>query len=225
VLTSGIIPAASIPFPSILFEHVNFATGLNVTPGQILALTFGLAAPGSNEGAAGLFGVEATYTGGQAVIFQGDPGGPWQPFNPLTPPTDFAFRTYVDPVPIPEPGIVLLLGTGVVAALLRKVCAQAKTSLTQPQKDRVLVERLIDSSQQFPRFGYRRTAVYLDESLCRVRRLWRRLGLNLPRRRPRRRRCGSDMRLGRRGGRHLKLRATKDRARPPVEHQVRIDEL
>jgi len=67
--------------------------------------------------------------------------------------------------------------------------------LIQPHKDKVLAERLISSSQQYPRFGYRRSAAWLKESLWRVRRLWRRLGLNLSRKRPRRRRCGSDMRL------------------------------
>ena len=71
----------------------------------------------------------------------------------------------------------------------------AHYELTQPHKDQALAERLLNGSQQYPRFGYRRTAAWLDESLCRVRRLWKRLGLNLPRRRPRRRRCGSDMRL------------------------------
>lgn len=67
--------------------------------------------------------------------------------------------------------------------------------LKQPVKDKRLGERLIESSQELPRFGYRRTALWLDESLCRVKRLWKQLGLKLPRRRPRRRRCGSDMRL------------------------------
>ena len=67
--------------------------------------------------------------------------------------------------------------------------------LRQPVKDKALGERLIASSQELPRFGYRRTALWLEVSLCRVRRLWKRLGLQLPRRRPRRRRCGTDMRL------------------------------
>ena len=67
--------------------------------------------------------------------------------------------------------------------------------LRQPVKDKALGERLLDSTQQLPRFGYRRTAAWLDVSLCRVRRLWKQLGLQLPRRRPRRRRCGTDIRL------------------------------
>lgn len=53
----------------------------------------------------------------------------------------------------------------------------------------------MESSQALPRFGYHRTALWLDVSLCRVRRLWKQLGLQLPRRRPRRRRCGTDIRL------------------------------
>jgi len=67
--------------------------------------------------------------------------------------------------------------------------------LKQPAKDKTLGEQLMQSSQQLPRFGYRRTALWLDVSLCRVRRLWKQLGLQLPRRRPRRRRCGTDIRL------------------------------
>jgi transposase InsO family protein len=67
--------------------------------------------------------------------------------------------------------------------------------LRQPEKDRALAARLMSTAQQYPRFGYRRTAVWLDEGLRPVRRLWRQLGLSLPRRRPRRRRCGTDMRL------------------------------
>jgi putative transposase len=59
--------------------------------------------------------------------------------------------------------------------------------LKQPVKDKSLGERLIESSQQLPRFEYRKTALLLDESLCRVKRLWKQLG-QLPRRRPRRRR-------------------------------------
>ena len=67
--------------------------------------------------------------------------------------------------------------------------------LRQPAKDRELGKRLMSTAQAYPRFGYRRSAAWLDEGLSRVRRLWRQLGLNLPRRRPRRRRCGTDMRV------------------------------
>lgn len=71
----------------------------------------------------------------------------------------------------------------------------ATYELRQPGKDQALAGRLMATSQEFPRFGYRRSAVWLNESERRVKRLWRQLGLNLPRRRPRRRRCGTDMRL------------------------------
>ena len=68
-------------------------------------------------------------------------------------------------------------------------------ALRQPAKDRSLGEQLMATAQAYPRFGYRRSAAWLDQGLSRVRRLWRQMGLNLPRRRPRRRRCGTDIRL------------------------------
>src|SRR5262249_23790712 len=67
--------------------------------------------------------------------------------------------------------------------------------LRQPAKDKALGDRLIETSQQLPRFGYRRAALWVEAGQCRVRRLWRRLGLQLPRRRTRRRRSGIDVRL------------------------------
>lgn len=71
----------------------------------------------------------------------------------------------------------------------------ASYELKQPEKDRELGAKLMATSQQFPRFGYRRSAIWIKESERRVKRLWKHLGLNLPRRRPCRRRCGTDMRL------------------------------
>ena len=76
--------------------------------------------------------------------------------------------------------------------LSRRVPAYAPL---QPAKDRALGEQLIATTQELPRFGYRRAAAWLGLGDTRVRRLWRSLGLNIPRRRPRRRRCGSDIRL------------------------------
>jgi putative transposase len=67
--------------------------------------------------------------------------------------------------------------------------------LKQPKKDAPLVQRMIETSQRFPRFGYRRMAIWLRTGETRTRRLWRSLGLQLPKRRPRRRRSGSDIRL------------------------------
>lgn len=67
--------------------------------------------------------------------------------------------------------------------------------LRQPDKDQALGAQLLSASQEVPRFGYRRMAAWLSLSDSRVRRMWRTLGLNIPRRRPRRRRSGSDIRL------------------------------
>lgn len=71
----------------------------------------------------------------------------------------------------------------------------AEYRLRQPAKDQPIAKQLVDTSQRYPRFGYRRTAAWLDLGQRRVRRLWRQLKLQLPKRRPRRRRCGSDIRL------------------------------
>ena len=65
----------------------------------------------------------------------------------------------------------------------------------QAAKDQAVAEKLLAASPQVPRFGYRRMAAWLALGEARVRRQWRALGLNIPRRRPRRRRSGSDIRL------------------------------
>ncbi|KVL04092.1 integrase [Burkholderia cepacia] len=84
----------------------------------------------------------------------------------------------------------------------RKACRYLELSrrvatytLKQPEKDRSLGERLMAAAQEVPRFGYRRMSAWLALSESRVRRMWRTLQLNIPRRRPRRRRCGNDIRL------------------------------
>lgn len=76
--------------------------------------------------------------------------------------------------------------------LSRRVTSYA---LKQPVKDRAMGEQLLSASQAVPRFGYRRMAAWLSLGESRVRRMWRQMGLNIPRRRPRRRRSGSDIRL------------------------------
>lgn len=76
--------------------------------------------------------------------------------------------------------------------LSRRIAGYA---LRQPSKDRDLAERLLGASSQVPRFGYRRMAAWLDVGEARVRRLWRSLGLKIPRRQPRRRHSGCDIRL------------------------------
>jgi putative transposase len=65
----------------------------------------------------------------------------------------------------------------------------------QAAKDQAVAEKLLAASPQVPRFGYRRMAAWLSLGEARVRRQWRGLGLNIPRRRPRRRRSGSDILL------------------------------
>jgi transposase InsO family protein len=67
--------------------------------------------------------------------------------------------------------------------------------LKQPQKDQQLGQVLRETSGRYPRFGYRRVAVMSGHSEGRVWRLWHALKMGLPKRRPRRRRCGSDIRL------------------------------
>lgn len=51
------------------------------------------------------------------------------------------------------------------------------------------------AAQEVPRFGYHRMPAWRALGESRVRRMWRALQLNIPRRRPRRRRCGNDIRL------------------------------
>jgi hypothetical protein len=67
--------------------------------------------------------------------------------------------------------------------------------IKQPVKDHAVATRIIEASSRYPRFGYRRIAVMTDQSMGRVWRLWSKLRLSLPRRRPRKRRCGTDIRL------------------------------
>jgi putative transposase len=67
--------------------------------------------------------------------------------------------------------------------------------LKQPPKDKAIGEKLVAMTQQYPRFGYRRAAIWVRLGETRVRRLWHKMRLQLPRRGPRRRRSGSDIRL------------------------------
>lgn len=79
-----------------------------------------------------------------------------------------------------------------IAGVSRRVVSY---EVKQPVKDRVVAARIIEASSRYPRFGYRRIAIMTDQSIGRVWRLWNQLGLSLPRRRPRKRRCGTDIRL------------------------------
>lgn len=67
--------------------------------------------------------------------------------------------------------------------------------IKQPEKDRVVTAQVVEASSHYPRFGYRRIAVMTGQSTGRVWRLWNQLRLSLPRRRPKKRRCGMDIRL------------------------------
>lgn len=70
--------------------------------------------------------------------------------------------------------------------------------LKQPDKDKALTESIKALSEKYPRFGYRRIAVMLGWQMGetinvkRVYRIWKMLNLQLPKKRPRRRRPGSD---------------------------------
>lgn len=64
--------------------------------------------------------------------------------------------------------------------------------LRQPVKDAPVVAAMKRLSSQYPRYGYRRIRIFLRRegmamSASRAERLWRKAGLQLPRRRPRRR--------------------------------------
>lgn len=65
-------------------------------------------------------------------------------------------------------------------------------ALRMPAKDAPVIEALRALSAQYPRYGYRRMRIFLrraghELSWERTHRLWRKAGLQLPRRRPRRR--------------------------------------
>jgi hypothetical protein len=87
------------------------------------------------------------------------------------------------------------LSTRVACRLLGMSRRIACYRLRQPPKDKAIGERLVAMTQQYPRFGYRRAAIWVSLGETCLRRLWRNMRLQLPRRRPRRRRTGSDIRL------------------------------
>lgn len=64
--------------------------------------------------------------------------------------------------------------------------------LRQPAKDKEVGSRLLSAAQEVPRFGYRRMPAWLGMGESRVHRMRRTMGFNILRRRPRRRRSGSD---------------------------------
>lgn len=71
----------------------------------------------------------------------------------------------------------------------------ATYGLRLPVKDQPLVAQLMTASQAYPRFGYRRMAAWLSLGRTQVRRLWQQHGLQVPRRRGRKRRLHAEVRL------------------------------
>ena len=72
--------------------------------------------------------------------------------------------------------------------------------LRLPPKDAPVIEAMKTLSAQYPRYGYRRIRIFLQRQghalgWHRTHRLWRQAGLQLPRRRPRRRIAGARPRL------------------------------
>jgi transposase InsO family protein len=79
-----------------------------------------------------------------------------------------------------------------IAGVSRRI---ASYDLRQPAKDKELGAQLMEASGCYPRFGYRRIASMTAQSMGGGWRLWSCLGLTLPKRRPRKRRCGNDIRI------------------------------
>jgi hypothetical protein len=97
VLASYTVPASNlVANPDGQFTHVDFPTGVIVTPGQVLALSIG----GAGVGCYLQVGSDATYAGGQAFV-KGHAGYAWAPYpDPGGRTADFLFRTYVN---VPDP--------------------------------------------------------------------------------------------------------------------------
>ena len=138
VLTEMILSKSSLPAlstPGVRFEFTTFFSGLNIpiVEGEQLAIVL------SNVGHAGqnirwAQNTTASYTGGAPYQqtrenpgIEGDQGpvtGPWLP-DTCCQDFDFAFFTSVEPAaivaPTPEPGTMLLLGTGILWLARRRL--------------------------------------------------------------------------------------------------------
>ena len=76
--------------------------------------------------------------------------------------------------------------------LIGKARSTLSYELRQPEKDAPVIATMTRLSSQYPRYGYRRIRIFLRReglamSASRAERLWRKAGLQLPRKRPRRR--------------------------------------
>lgn len=115
--TSGGVPTASLASASLappalgetVFRSADLSgAGISVTVGQVLAIRLSSTTSGGYQ----WFQSGDTYPGGLQFVEHIPP--PTVGGDPLTafPDTDMAFRTFVDPAPVPEPGTLLLLGSG-----------------------------------------------------------------------------------------------------------------
>jgi putative transposase len=89
-------------------------------------------------------------------------------------------------------GIAKRCACGLIGMARSTLCYE----LRQPMKDAPVIAAMKRLSSQYPRYGYRRIRIFLRReclamSTSRAERLWRKAGLQLPRRRPRRRIAGS----------------------------------
>jgi hypothetical protein len=113
-LATSIVPATSLKVnPENQFTHVDFPSGVSVTPGHMLALTI----TGAGGGWSGHVGSQASYSGGDALV-QPHAGQLWQPIpDPGGRDVDFLFRTYVDPTSVSEPSTLPLLASAIATLL------------------------------------------------------------------------------------------------------------
>lgn len=88
------------------------------------------------------------------------------------------------------------LSSRIACALMQVSRSTLEYQALQPVKDAPVIAVMRELSAQYPRFGYRRIGVYLERaghlmSWDRTHRLWKLAGLQVPRKRPRKRAAGS----------------------------------